>query len=722
MGWTLEQVIREIERAKEKPRSTFSIAGTKPPELPPQIEKLTHLTTLDLSENEFSTLPPEIANLSQLKVLNLANNQFKRFPTAILALKNLENLNLSANCLDELPDEIRELSSLTELNIQGNSSIPLPKSILPENINDSKRILNYYFCEVKKTECRLNQAKIILVGESSVGKTSLVKRLMYNKFNPNESATHGIIIHPWYKKIFGVEKFRINIWDLGGQEIQHTTHKLFLTGKTLYLLVLNARMSAAQNKLYYWLDMIDSFKETSEVIIISNKIDECKPNYQIPKGYETVETSCQIPKNISLLRDLILKKIGGEDKYNSETVPNAWFSVKEALTEMDEHHVAYADYQACCFENGVNNENEQEKLMHRLHDLGIIINFQEDVFLSKTSVLKPDWITHAIYKILDFREIGSSRILQRSEIFAIFDKAANYDEKEKHFIINIMEKLQLCVKTETGGYLVPALLSDKEPKYLEKNWEYKSTLRYRFHYTNLPNSLIEQFIVRASSKIYNQICWLFGVMLEYEYNGQLYHALIEAEMKEKYINIYLTGNAISRKKFLQYINSQLEAIHKELKLNAKPIIVWEGIDVEHEDLYKHRLNGKSDMEVTIASNPSKKEQQVKKIPIGLLDEYPLFARDRESSSTGNENVEEDIQSNTTDDIIDTLPNIENPNKKTSVQKIRNLKALINSLYVNLSVQSKKISSKISLLNINLITAFIGLITVLIALITEIIKI
>jgi hypothetical protein len=74
----------------------------------------------------------------------------------------------------------------------------------------------------------LNEGKLILVGRGEVGKTSLIKRLVENEFNEDESKTQGIRITNWFL-MHRANTFRLNVWDFGGQEIMHATHQFFLT-------------------------------------------------------------------------------------------------------------------------------------------------------------------------------------------------------------------------------------------------------------------------------------------------------------------------------------------------------------------------------------------------------------------------------------------------------------------------------------------------------------
>ena len=69
-------------------------------------------------------------------------------------------------------------------------------------------------------------------------------------------------------------KTRVNVWDFGGQEIMHATHQFFLTKRTLYVLVLDSRLSEAENRLDYWLTLIRSFGGDSPILVVGNKTDQ----------------------------------------------------------------------------------------------------------------------------------------------------------------------------------------------------------------------------------------------------------------------------------------------------------------------------------------------------------------------------------------------------------------------------------------------------------------
>ena len=59
--------------------------------------------------------------------------------------------------------------------------------------------------------------KIVLLGDSLVGKTSLVQRYVYDSLSPDVGRTIGAVLHVKKIELDGVVH-KLVVWDLGGQE------------------------------------------------------------------------------------------------------------------------------------------------------------------------------------------------------------------------------------------------------------------------------------------------------------------------------------------------------------------------------------------------------------------------------------------------------------------------------------------------------------------------
>ena len=63
-----------------------------------------------------------LERLSNLTSLNLSSNRLIALPASIGSLKSLERLDISSNDLAELPSSLSELQALRVLNVGGNSA------------------------------------------------------------------------------------------------------------------------------------------------------------------------------------------------------------------------------------------------------------------------------------------------------------------------------------------------------------------------------------------------------------------------------------------------------------------------------------------------------------------------------------------------------------------------------------------------------------------------
>ena len=101
------------------------------------------------------------------------------------------------------------------------------------------------------------EAKVLLIGEGNVGKTSLSAALRGDAFVEGRPFTHGIEIQPLVLRHPDAgEDMTIRVWDFGGQEVYRITHQFFFSQRALYLLVWKPREGQEQNEVEGWLRRI----------------------------------------------------------------------------------------------------------------------------------------------------------------------------------------------------------------------------------------------------------------------------------------------------------------------------------------------------------------------------------------------------------------------------------------------------------------------------------
>ena len=115
--------------------------------------------------------------------------------------------------------------------------------------------------------------KIILLGESGVGKTSIILRYFKDEFNENMQSTFGstFIIQKVVKDNI---TYKLNIWDTTGQEKYHSVTKLFVQGADIVILVYAINKIVTFKKIDYWNKTIkDNCDENIILSLVGNKTD-----------------------------------------------------------------------------------------------------------------------------------------------------------------------------------------------------------------------------------------------------------------------------------------------------------------------------------------------------------------------------------------------------------------------------------------------------------------
>ena len=649
----LEELDLSFNKLYTLPRETGSLnnlhhlnlEGNRFTTLPRAIRHLKGLETLNLKNNEINNLNDSIRLLSNLKELNLDNNQLTKIPAALTQLSKLQKLSINHNRLNSLqssigqilsleslsvsdnqiaflPEEIAQLKRLKQLDISHNQITSLPDSVsnlqrllpnengltglnirgnrinIPEEMYSRrpKEIFRYVLdLQASRKNQPLHEAKLIFIGSGFVGKTSLINKLTEGTYNPQEEMTEGIVIRDMVMQR-GNNDLKIHVWDFGGQEIMHATHKFFMTSRTAYVLVINPRTEDqyGDTELEYWLKLIRSYAgERVPVVIAINKCDTHKVD--IPKGHirdkypnivDFVETSCKENTGIGHLKKAI-KKAVFELRHIDELLPESYFKIKEILEERNDDHIPYTEYENICREVSPDfTEESMETLVGLLHDLGIMLNYNTDRRLRETQVLNPEWVTKGVYQIITSPTLLKRKgILNARDINRILDADLYPGAKEKSYIMDIMERFELCypMPEERETFLVPGAFPKDRPKRINWNYRSDSVLRFQYHYDVLPSSIISRFIVKLNNYIRNRDYWRNGLIIQKD--GC--EAFITADPEERKIFIEIGGKG-NKRDLLALIRGQFEMLHDKIKkvnVSSKiPVDPKGEIVVDYEEL------------------------------------------------------------------------------------------------------------------------------------------
>jgi len=169
-----------------------------------------------------------------------------------------ENTNESSNYEDENKCEENNISSTTS-NIDFNKSEELMDTdfeILPQDFSEPDHIY-----------------KIIIIGDSGVGKTCLTYRITTGKFHDRENPTLGFEFFPLLVK-YKDKILKLELWDTCGQEIYRSLIKSFYINSSMAIIVYSKDDKKSFDSISEWIRQCRNFcSPNAKYILIGNKKD-----------------------------------------------------------------------------------------------------------------------------------------------------------------------------------------------------------------------------------------------------------------------------------------------------------------------------------------------------------------------------------------------------------------------------------------------------------------
>jgi len=115
--------------------------------------------------------------------------------------------------------------------------------------------------------------KLLVLGDSSVGKSSLLLRFCDSKFEPNHVLTIGVDCKSKMIDCDG-EKVKLQVWDTAGQEKFRTITPVYFRSAMGVALVFDVTKIDTFNNVTYWLKVLSQTADDSILkVLVGNKID-----------------------------------------------------------------------------------------------------------------------------------------------------------------------------------------------------------------------------------------------------------------------------------------------------------------------------------------------------------------------------------------------------------------------------------------------------------------
>ncbi|XP_007941343.1 leucine-rich repeat serine/threonine-protein kinase 2 [Orycteropus afer afer] len=504
------------------------------------------ITSLKLSQNKFTCIPEAILNLPHLRSLDMSSNNIQYLPgpahwkslnlrelffssnqISILDLSEkahawsrVEKLHLSRNKLKEIPPEIGCLENLTSLDVSYNlelRSFPnemgklskiwdLPLDELRLNFDfkhigcKAKDIIRFLQQRLKKA-VPYNRMKLMIVGNTESGKTTLLQQLMKTKKSDlgMQSATVGIDVKDWPIQVRGKRKkdLILNVWDFAGREEFYSTHPHFMTQRALYLAVYDLSKGQAEvDAMKPWLFNIKARASSSPVILVGTHLDisdekqrkACiskitkellnKRGFPAIRDYHFVNATEESDALAKLRKTIINESLNfkiRDQPVVGQLIPACYVELEKIiLSERKNVPIEFPVIDQkrllqLVKENQLQlDENELPHAIHFLNESGVLLHFQDPALqLSDLYFVEPKWLCKVMAQILTVKVEGGPKhpkgIISRRDVEKFLSKKRRFPKNYMAQYFKLLEKFQIALPIGEENLLVPSSLSDHRP-------------------------------------------------------------------------------------------------------------------------------------------------------------------------------------------------------------------------------------------------------------------
>ena len=159
---------------------------------------------------------------------------------------------------------------------------------------------------------QLYKLKMVMIGDSGVGKSCIISRFIYNRFNEYINTTIGAQFMS--REIDN--KYRIDIWDTAGQERFRSLIPLYIRGANIicFVISVSSNHEEIEKQKEYWLNYIKrefgNFTNYKKLLVYNKK--DLNPDYELTSDENfdySIMISCKTGDGIDRLEKLIKEMV-----------------------------------------------------------------------------------------------------------------------------------------------------------------------------------------------------------------------------------------------------------------------------------------------------------------------------------------------------------------------------------------------------------------------------
>lgn len=421
--------------------------------------------------------------------------------------------------------------------VEASPGLPgLPDELLVDNGNCLPAI-RAHLDDMEEAGRDFADLKLMVLGNGTVGKTQICRRLREERFDETVASTHGITVTS--TPLPADEDGRLNIWDFGGQDIYHNTHTLFAKSRSVFVIVWSRDVESVpvveqggmrfyNRPLSYWLEYVKQFgRQGAPIIIVQNKCDTADQitELTLPERWQNdfsfvrvVQSSARNADGMDGVKEALRQCI---HHYRSgNPVLQIGASRARVLRQLQDwrdedagHPVSarrhrlllQSEFRSLCDENG--GVAAPDYFLQFLHNAGMI--FYRKGLFDDQIILDQEWALEGFYALFHRQKVYR-QLQERGGVFTreflgelVWDEAGfSVDDQER--LVSMMTSCGLCFlhrsrfdrrsrrSVNIDEYAAPELMADVPN---EEGWDHSSEFSVlKITWPFLPEVLIRSII------------------------------------------------------------------------------------------------------------------------------------------------------------------------------------------------------------------------------------
>lgn len=522
-----------------------------------QIEQLPEsLKFLDVSSNPISSLPEDFwqPNLRNLQIADTLITQLPHnFSERVPALQTLsaeganltslpetfgeiaaEYIDLSFNSLSDLPESMAQLDGDREVLLEGN---PLPETVLHAASLGWEALSQYLQSLEQQTDSCL-EAKLILVGEGNVGKSTMVSRLRGEEFVRDRPTTHGISRSTVVVDRAGsdTQKVTLHAWDFGGQEIYRVTHPFYFSQDAVFLVVWRPRDGLEQSGVEFWLERIAMrVRGRARVILVSTHKDEGRLSHlnmaRVKARYGNLVVGHIAVDSESLAGfpelEATISETASSLDHIDDPIATSWLELRDWLAECEGPFVKLETYYEHASTLGI-SFIAADTWLRLLHVFGEVLYYQHEPSLADVIVTDPEVLATAMSFLLESDEIEACHGVASHDLITRVwtEKMPTLQRHLYPFLLRLIECHQVSYRISEAASLIAPVVSFDRPDELPWSDGENRELNASFEIDAEPIGMVS-WLTCAFHELSTGLHWREGLFLRDPEFGN--EALIESD-------------------------------------------------------------------------------------------------------------------------------------------------------------------------------------------------